>query len=59
MMTFSKTLTQTLPSKNPKNPENNPENWYVNEIFLNKYDVFYNVEKLLKSSIQWWYVRDR
>ena len=25
MMFFSKTSTETLPSKNPKNPKNNPE----------------------------------
>ena len=30
MMIFSKTLTETLPLKNPKNPKNNPETWYVN-----------------------------
>ena len=52
-MIFLKTLTETLPLKKPKNPETNPETWYVNENFLNKYDILYIVEKVLKSSIQW------
>ena len=30
-MLFSKTSTETIPSKNPKNPKNNPETCYVNE----------------------------
>ena len=52
MMIFSKTSTETLPSKNPKNPEINPITWYVNENFFDKYDILYLVEKVLKSSIQ-------
>ena len=30
-MTFSNTLTETIPLKKPKNSETNPETWYVNE----------------------------
>ena len=53
MIIFSKTSTQTLPSKNPKNPKSNPETWYVNKKFFNKYDILYIAEKALKSTIQW------
>ena len=51
-MMFSKTLTETLPSKNPENLKNKPATWYVNEKNFNKYDILYIVEKVLKSSIQ-------
>ena len=51
-MMFSKTLTETLPSKNPEIPKNDPATWYVKENFFNKYDIFYIVEKVLKTSIQ-------
>ena len=51
-MIFSKTSIETIPTKNPKNSEINPKTWYVNEIFKNKYNILYNVEKVLKSSIQ-------
>ena len=49
MMIFWRTSTQTLPFKNPKNPEINPKTWYVNEIFLNKFDTLYIVENVLKT----------
>ena len=51
-MIFSKTSTETLPSKNPLNPKNNPQNSYVNEKAFKKYDILYIVEKVLKNSIQ-------
>ena len=52
MMKFSKTSTQTLPSKNPKNPEINPETWYVNEKVFDNYDILYIDENVLKNAIQ-------
>ena len=52
MMIFSKTLIETILSKNSKNPEIKPKTWYVNEKNFNKYDVLCIVEKVLKSSIQ-------
>ena len=58
-MIFSKTITKTIPSKNPENPRNNPQNWYVKEKNFNKYDILYIVETVLKRSIQWWFFRDR
>ena len=51
-MIFLKKSTETLPSKNPKNPKSYPETWHVNDKILNKYDIIYIVEKVLKSAIQ-------
>ena len=51
-MIFSKTSTETLPSKNPKNLKNNPKTWFVNEKICNKYSILSVVEKVLKSVIQ-------
>ena len=52
-MMFSKTSTESSPSKNPKNPKNNPETWYVGEKLLNKDDILCIVEQVLNCSIQW------
>ena len=51
-MIFSKTSTETILSKNPKHRKNNPETWYAIKKLFDKYDILYNVEKVLKSSIQ-------
>ena len=59
MTLFSKTSTVTLLWKNPKKPENNPETWYVNEKIFSNDDILYIVEKVLKTSIHWWYFWDR
>ena len=48
-MIFSKTSTETLPSKNPKNPEMNPKTWYVNGKVFIIADILYIVENVLKK----------
>ena len=43
-MIFSKTSTETIPSKKPKNPETNAEIWSVNEKFLVKVECYISLE---------------
>ena len=47
-MIFPRSLTETIPLKNPKNPEINPKTWYVNEKNLNNSGVLYIIRKVLK-----------
>ena len=58
-MIFSKTSTESLPSKNPTNPKNNPKTWYVKEKTFIINNLLYIVEKVFKSSIQWSNFQDR
>jgi len=48
MMIFSKTLTETIPSKNPKNPETIPSNVACPGKNFNNDKIFSIVEKFLK-----------
>ena len=45
IMLFSKTSTETLPSKNPKNPEINPKTWYVKEKNLIKMTYYISLKR--------------
>ena len=46
MVMFSKTATETITIKNLKH-------WICQGKKINKYDILYNVEKVLKNAIQW------
>ena len=50
-MSFSKTSTETLPSKTQKTLKN-PKTKYVKEKSFNKFDILYINEKFLKCFIQ-------
>ena len=45
LKTFSKTLTETLPSKNPKTLKLYPQNRYLNETFLIKITYYISFER--------------
>ena len=53
MMIFLKSLTETIPLKNPKNPKNYPETWYVNEKILSNSKLLYIIRKVNKCTFQW------
>ena len=56
-ITFSKTSTETIPSKKPKNLETIPSNLVCQWKVFNNDDKLYIVEKVLKNAIQCWYFR--